>query len=317
MSIGMIAIAILAILIVVASAAAMWWLRGVYAARRIGGGPAISAELRSELRRAIRLAKRSPVGPSDSIWSPAMAAGAHAASADVEAALKREQLDGALTIAEAAVAATPHDPQANLLLAWVTVVAGHANAAGATMYKLRARTDLGPLGDFVRARARHLIFEHRAGATDAVPPLITAGDIAVVTLARAQGGPTWMVGGEQELGLDAQQARAAINEHRIETVACLRLALQAFTAQPDFVDAGYWVARLAIKAGLVDDGTQLFTALAPRMIGRPDAAAFARDCAALQDPTAAFAAATAPPPAPPPEPPPIERGKRSKSLRVL
>lgn len=314
----MIAIATLAILIVVASAAAMWWLRGVYAARRAGVGPAISAELRSELRRAIRLATRTPVERSDRpSWSPALAAGAHPACADVEAALKRQQLDGALTIAEAAVTAAPHDPQANLLLAWVTVVAGHANAAGASMYKLRARTDLGPLGDFVAARARYLIFEQRAGATEAVPPLITAGDIAVVTLARAQASPTWMVGGEQELGLDAQQARAAINEHRLETVACLRLALQAFTAQPDFVDAGYWVARLAIKAGLVDEGKQLFTALAPRMVGRPDAVAFARDCAALQDPTAAFAAATAPPPAPPPEPPPLERGKRSKSLRVL
>ncbi len=311
----MIAIAALAILIVVASAAAMWWLRGVDAARRTGGSSAISSELRTALQHAIRLAQRS-AGPPPT-WSPAMAVGAHPAAADVEAALKRQQLDSALQIAEAAVAAAPHDPQANLLLAWVTVVAGHANAAGATMYKLRARTDLGALGDFVAARARHLIFEQRAGATEAVPPLITAGDIAVVTLARAQGGATWMVGGEHELGFDAQQARAAIDEHRLETIACLQQALRAFTAQPDFVDAGYWVARLAIKAGLVDDGKQLLSALAPRMIGRPDAAAFARDCAALQDPTAAFAAATTAPAPPPPEPPPIARGIRSKSLRVL
>ena len=311
----MIMIAMVAVLIVVASAAAMLWLRGVAAARHTGGSPTISSDLRTALRHAIGIAKRA-AGPRP-IWSPAIAVEAHPATAAVEAALKREQLDSALTLAEAAVAAAPADPQANLLLAWVTVVAGHANAAGATMYKLRTCTDLGPLGDFVAARARHLIFEHRAGATEAVPPLITAGDVAVVTLARAQGGPTWLVGGEQELGFDAQQARAAINEHRFETIACLQQALQAFTAQPDFVDAGYWVARLAIKAGLVDEGKQLLLALAPRMVGRPDAAAFARDCAALQDPTAAFAAATKLPAPPPAEPPPIERGKRSTRLRVL
>ncbi len=314
MNATMIVIATVASLVVVASAGAMWWLRGVAMARRADGGSAISLALRTELDRAIRGASRAADGP---VWSPALAAGAHPAAADIEAALKLQQHDNALALAEAAVAAAPHDPQANLLLAWVTVVAGHANAAGATMYKLRTRTDLGALGDFVSARARHLIFEQRAGATDAVPPLITAGDVAVVTLARAQGGPTWMVGSEQELGLDAHQARAAINEHRLETVACLHQALQAFSAQPDFVDAGYWVARLAIKAGLVDQGKKLLTALAPRMIGRPDAAAFLRDCTALQNPLAAFAAATTAPAPPAREPAPIARGKRSKSLRVL
>lgn len=309
----MIIIVALATAIVVISAVAMWWLRRQQATHRPRGGTAIDDATRHQLKALVAAVNRTADAPT---WSPSSVADAHGAAADVEAALKREQHAEALALAEHAVAAAPRDPQANLLLAWAAVVGGHANAAGAAVYKLQAAAKLGvlgPLGDYVAARARHLIFEQRAGATDAVPPLITAGDIAVVALARGQGGPMWMVG-EVELGLDGEQARAAINEHRLETLACLQQVLGAATAEPTFVDAVYWVARLAIKAGLVDDGKALLGLLAPRMMGRPDAAAFARDMAALADPTAAFAAATTPPP---PAPPPLERGKRSKSLRVL
>ncbi|HPH66329.1 MAG TPA: hypothetical protein PLF40_11310 [Kofleriaceae bacterium] len=312
----MTAIGVLATAIVIISAVAMWWLRRQQVAHRPRGGTALADATRRQLTALYAAVKRNVDEPS---WSPSSVASAHGTAAGVEAALKREQCAEALALAEHAVAAAPRDPQAILLLAWAAVVGGHANAAGAAVYKLQAAGQLealGPLGGYVAARARHLVFEQRAGATEAVPPLITAGDVAVVALARGQGGPMWMVG-EVELGLDGDQARAAINEHRLETLACLQQVLDAATAEPTFVDAVYWVARLAIKAGLVDDGKALLTLIAPRMVGRPDAAAFARDLAALADPTAAFAAATKPPPPVPAEPPPLARGKRSKSLRVL
>lgn len=171
------------------------------------------------------------------------------------------------------------------------------------------RADKLPLATYLRARAEHLAFEHRAGATGAVPALITTADLAVVTLASGRGAATWLKG-TSDVELSAAQARAAIGEHRDVTARCLGRALDALEAAPGFADAAYLVARLAVKAGLLAEARALFDALAPRMTGRPDAEAFDRDCKDLADPAGAVAAAKTPPP-------PSPAAKRSRSLKVL
>jgi hypothetical protein len=235
-------------------------------------------------------------------WRPSAQPDAPEAAAAIEAELIAGAPERAVELAEAAVAAAPDDARARLYLAWALCASGHPAAA---------RTQLGdasgPLAGYLDARIEHLAFEHAAGATGAVPPLVTAGDVAVVTLAHGQGG-AWLTGGA-ETSLSPEQIAAALAEHREVTARCLDRALAALAAAPGFADAGYLVARLAIKAGAVTAGRALFDALAPRMLGRPDAEAFARDRAALDDPTSAVAAATRPP-AP-------GKAKRSPRLRVL
>jgi hypothetical protein len=141
-----------------------------------------------------------------------------------------------------------------------------------------------------------------------VPPLVTTADLAVVTLASGRGAATWLQG-TTEVQLSANQARAAITEHRELTARCLAKALEALEAQPGFADAAYLVARLAVKAGLIEQGRALFDALVPRMQGRPERDAFERDRKDLADPANAVAAAKQPPlPGP---------AKRSRSLKVL
>jgi hypothetical protein len=109
--------------------------------------------------------------------------------------------------------------------------------------------------------------------------------------------------------LSATQARAAITEHRELTAGCLAKALDALEERPGFADAAYLVARLAVKAGLIEQGRTLFDALVPRMQTRPERDAFERDRKDLADPANAVAAAKQPPlPGP---------AKRSRSLKVL
>ena len=143
-----------------------------------------------------------------------------------------------------------------------------------------------------------------------MPPLITAGDLAVVTLAGTRGGAAWLSGAE-DTKITREELVAAVTEHRTVTSHALGRALDALEAAPGFVDAAYLVARLAIKSGAVAAGRALFAELEPRMNGRPDADAFARDVAELADPSGAVAAAMRPvvPTAP--------TAKRSRALRVL
>ncbi|MCW5805044.1 MAG: hypothetical protein KIT31_21920 [Deltaproteobacteria bacterium] len=142
-----------------------------------------------------------------------------------------------------------------------------------------------------------------------MPALVTTADLAVVTLATGRGsGATWL-SGSAEVELSAGQVRAAIAEHRDTTARCLVRALNALALAPGFADGAYLVARLAIKAGFVADGRMMFEALAPRMLGRPDAATFERDRRDLDDPTSAVAAARTTPVA--------AGAKRSRSLKVL
>src|SRR5262249_8843836 len=164
------------------------------------------------------------------------------------------------------------------------------------------------LADYIHARAEHLAFEHHAGAVGATPPLITTADLAVVTLASGRGAATWLTGAT-EAQLSAAQVRAAIGEQREITARCLGGALDALDAAPGFADAGYLVARLAVKAGAVAAARKLFDAVAPRIAGRPDADAFARDRKDLEDPSGAVAAAKVKPVA--------ATAKRSQRLRVL
>lgn len=98
-----------------------------------------------------------------------------------------------------------------------------------------------------------------AGATGAVPPLVTTADLAIVTLASGRGAATWLTGAT-DVQLSADQVRAAIAEHRELTARCLAGALEA---APGFIDAAYLVARLAVKAGLLP---------AARAVRRPRAA---------------------------------------------
>jgi hypothetical protein len=312
----MIVIVALAVIILIASVVAMMCLRQEQRVSPSGLRAAMPATVYDDVTRVV--ARVESQNSDAVIWSPSAQADAHVATVSVETALLLQQPDAALTAAESAVAATPSDPRALLLLAWAAIVGGHASAAGAAMYKLRQSSEpyCVALADYVEARARHLIFEYRAGASGALPPLITAGDLAVVALARSRGGPLWVVG-EVDMSLDSADGRAAVDEHRTETLACLTMALRACLGAPHFVDAGYLAARLMIKSGLVSEGKRMMVALAPHMEGRPDAVAFARDRAALSDPSLAYAAATTPPPPAPAEPPPLSRGQRSKSLRVL
>ncbi|MDQ3364200.1 MAG: hypothetical protein M3680_02060, partial [Myxococcota bacterium] len=165
-----------------------------------------------------------------------------------------------------------------------------------------------PLARYLTARAEHLQFEHAAGASGAMPALVTTADLAVVTLASGRGAATWLKG-TSEAELSAAQARAAIGEHRTITARCLAGALAALEAAPGFTDAAYLVARLAVKAGLLAPAIALFDVIAPRIAGRPDADVFDRDRKDLADPATAVAAAKTPPlPG---------AAKRSRSLKVL
>jgi hypothetical protein len=243
-------------------------------------------------------------------WRPASDPDAPEAAASIEAALIAGDADRALEAAEAAIAAAPEAAGPRIWLAWALCASGQPTTALEQLARLGATGSarLDALAAYVSSRAEHLAFEHGAGAVGVVPPLVTTADLAVVTLASGRGAATWLTGAT-EVQLSAGQVRAAIAEHREITARCLGHALDALEALPGFADAAYLVARLAIKVGAVTAGTALFEAIAPRIAGRPDAEAFARDQADLADPTGAVAAAkVAPPPG---------KAKRSRRLRVL
>ncbi len=118
--------------------------------------------------------------------------------------------------------------------------------------------------------------------------------------------------GEIDAHITQGELAGAVAAHRAATSEALARALDALDAAPGFTDAAYLAARLAIKAGTLASGRALFDAVAPRIAGRPDADAFARDRRALDDPQGAVAAALerTPPPTP-------ATAKRSRALKVL
>ncbi|HEU4734473.1 MAG TPA: hypothetical protein VFT22_41570 [Kofleriaceae bacterium] len=282
-------------------------------ARRRGALPIVPPEL------AARLAAARAAFADAAAWQPASAADAPAAAAAIEAALIAGEPLRALELAEAALASALPPPgvggagspaegpgaPVRVWLAWALCASGQPRAALDQLAK--AGAPRGALAHYVMARAGHLLFEHGHGATGAVPPLITTGDLAVVTLGRGRGSAAWLAG-STDVQLSSAQVEAALAEHREVTARCLAGALDALDEAPGFADAAYLSARLAVKAGLIGAARPLFDALAPRMIGRPDAAAFERDREDLADPARALAAARQKPP---------ERGQRSRSLRVL
>lgn len=240
-------------------------------------------------------------------WQPASDPDAPEGAAAIEAALIGNDRMRALDLAERALAAAPESAATKRWLAWTLIANGQPTAALAQLPPDGVDATDG-FTIYLRARAEHLQFEHATGAIDPVPPLITTADLTVVTLASGRGAATWLKG-TTEVELSAGQARAAIAEHRELTARCLARALDALARAPGYADAAYLVARLAVKAGLPAQARPLFDALAPRMIGRPDAEAFARDRTDLADPSTAVAAAkTKPLPG---------KAKRSRSLKVL
>lgn len=242
-------------------------------------------------------------------WQPASDPEAPASAAAIEAELIAGDVRRALEAAEAAVAADPDSGAPRIWLAWA--LCAHAQPAAAITQldeAVRRLGHAGPLATYLRARAEHLAFEHASGAAGAVPPLVTTGDLAIVTLARARGGPAWLTG-STERQLSSADIRAAIDEHREVTARCLARALDALDAAPGFADAAYLVCRLAIKAGTVARARAMFDVLGPRIAGRPDAEVFARDRIDLDDPERAVAAAK--------QKPVAGTGKRSISLKVL
>ena len=285
----------LALVIVLASLAFVVW---IVRRRPVRTAAPVAPDLAARVVAATGAFRAAPD------WRPAAQPPAPAAAAAIEAALIAGDSARALELAETAVAAAPADPQSRLWLAWALCAAGQPAAARAELAKAPAGE---PFALYLDARAEHVAFEHGAGATGAVPPLVTAGDLAIVTLARGHGG-AWLTGAA-EANLSPSQIADAIAEHREVTARCLGRALDALAGAPGFIDAAYLAARLAIKAGAVAQGRALFDAVAARIAGRPDADAFARDAAALADPTSAVHAATLPP-APP-------KAKRSLRLRVL
>jgi len=335
-----------ALLLVVASAstiAVIHRLRRRRRAEAAGVSVVVSEDLAARLAVATRAFAAAPP------WQPSSAADAPAAAAAIEAALIAGEPRRALEAAESALAAAPEDRAARVWLAWALCANGQPTAALDQLVSLAAVPDLpgagavspsgagaagaagagvadpsgasgadppnagtvSPLAAYVAARARHLRFEHGAGATGAVPPLVTTGDLAVVTLAGGRGAAAWLTGAT-DVQLSAAQVRAAIAEHREITASCLAGALDALDAAPGFTDAAYLAARLAVKAGLLPAARALFDAIAPRIAGRPDADAFARDLRDLDDPSGAVAAARSAPP-----PPAGDKAKRSRRLRVL
>lgn len=240
-------------------------------------------------------------------WQPAASIGAPEAAAAIETALIAREPRRALELAELALVATDgKTSEPRVWLAWALC----ANSQPIGALDQLSQTDAkGALASYVAARAEHLKFEHAVGASGSVPPLVTAGDVTVVTLARGRGGAAWLTGGMEMGQLSSQDVKAAVAEHREITARCLEAGLAALAFQPGFVDAAYLVARLAVKAGFVAEATELFEALVPRMTGRPDAEAFERDRKDLGDPIAAVAAARVKPPSP--------TAKRARSLKVL
>ncbi len=271
-------------------------------ARERAGAPVVPPDLAARLGAATRA-----LGDA-AAWQPAAAPDAPPTAAAVEAALISREPRRALEIAEAALASSPppdRDGPPRVWLAWA--LCANAQPGAALDQLATAGAYGGALAVYVAARAAHLQFEHGHGALGAVPPLITTGDLAVVTLGRGRGGAAWLTGAT-DVQLSAAQVQAAIAEHREVTGRCLAGALDALDRAPGFADAAYLAARLAVKAGLVSQAAALFEAVAPRMVGRPDADAFERDHKDLVDPAGAVAAAKQPPPT---------RGQRSRGLRVL
>lgn len=257
-------------------------------------------------RRVVAAARAFASAPS---WQAASAPGAPATAAAIEAALIGADLERALAAAEGSLAADPDAAAPRVWLAWVLLAQAQPTAALAQLAEAARRPGEGTaLEIYLRARAEHLAFEHASGAVGALPPLVTTGDLAVVTLARGRGSPTWLTG-STEVQLSAAQVRAAVGGHREVTARCLTGALDALAAAPGFADAGYLVARLAVKAGAVAAAREMFEILAPRMAGRPDADAFARDRSDLDDPSRAVTAA---------KQKPVPAGaRRSTRLKVL
>jgi len=241
-------------------------------------------------------------------WQPASAHDAPEAAAAIEAALIAREPRRALELAELALA-SPTAP-GRVWLAWALCASGQPIAALDQLQQVGKLEGTGAraLAKYIAARAEHLKFEHGVGSVEAVPPLVTAADVAVVTLGRGRGGAAWLTGGG-DAQLSALEVKAAVGEHREITSRCLEGGLAALALQPGFVDAAYLVARLAVKAGLVDEASALFDAIAPRMVGRPDLEAFERDRRDLLDPSTAVANARIKQVTP--------SAKRSRSLKVL
>lgn len=277
---------------------------GVAVARRpvVRRAPVVPPQLSARLTAATRAFAAAPP------WQPAADPEAPAAAAALEAALISREPRRALEIAEAALASSPdpdRDPAVRIWLAWALCAGAQPRAALEQLAKAGAPAH--PLAVYLAARAGHLHFEHGHGAVGAVPPLITTGDLAVVTLGGGRGSAAWLAGAT-DVQLSAAQVQAAIAEHREVTARCLAGALDALDRAPGFADAAYLAARLAAKAGLLAEARALFDALGARMVGRPDADALDRDRADLADPTRALAAAKLAPAA---------KAQRSRALRVL
>jgi hypothetical protein len=258
-----------------------------------------------DLAKRVEVAARAFTAASP--WQPASAPDAPETAAAIEAALIAREPKRALELAETALAAGSNSPAHRVWLAWALCANGQPGAAADQLVVAGERSQPA-LALYVAARAEHLRFEHASGAIGAMPPIVTTGDLAVVTLARGRGGATWLTGAT-EAQLSAAEVKAAVAEHREITGRCLERALAALAKQPGFVDAAYLVARLAVKAGLVDAAAAMFDAIAPRIGGRPDTEALERDRRDLADPTGAVANAKIKPAS--------ATSKRSRSLKVL
>ena len=135
-------LALAALMIVIGSAAALWWLRTLQRQRKYGDQvvdslrTVIEPQVRDELQQVHRNVQRQALALG-AWWTPSADVKAHPALANVESALVTQRHGDAVNLAEMAMASAPSDPSASLLLAWALVNAGHAGAAGAQMLKLQ------------------------------------------------------------------------------------------------------------------------------------------------------------------------------------
>jgi hypothetical protein len=269
--------------------------------------------LSGRLRRLLGLMPARPLMTADEL--PSLPA-----TATVEAALLSNDTRTALAAAEAAVAQTPEDARAYVLLARALFATDALTPAHQVIERARALGADLPLLDHLEGRVDQLLWLRRVnpGRPEVqralIPPLSTPFDRFLVDLARRQreggGGPLWLHGGEtsqkEAAPLSPEALGELIREHGARNVRSLELLLTAAERAPGAAEFTYHVARRALQCGFVAEGKALMDRLVPLADGLPDRDAFARDRAELDGQPPAFSKPGDPPTA-----------RRSPSLRLL
>jgi hypothetical protein len=234
--------------------------------------------------------------------------------AAVIAALATGRVGAALRAAEALVVDRPDDPRAYVLLARALLPSQEPIAAEAAARRAWALGARGAAVEHVLGLAGHRARIERAprptGTDSPYAALLTSYELFILELERRRRAgqhatDLWLAG----LGhgtVPATDLHAAVIEHVAAYCDDLEHLLAAAEADPSQLEASYHAARIGVKLGVIEPARAVFEALAPRMGGRLEDAAFARDLAILRDREL-----------PPVDQPPITSGTRSHKLKIL